>query len=436
MSREFRSSESWPLLFALQEAAVAEKPLIVISCFNPEGYELTRRNVHFYKEGLIEVAKNLLAKNIGFELHHGNPEKVITQIIARYDAHSLILDFDPLKESKELKIHLVESCKKPIHEVDGHNIVPAWLASQKKEYAAYTIRPKINRLLADYLTDYPAVTSAPFLWLPTEPADTKIDFSAIKPQLYNSQAPIVDWLKPGQNGARQTAEDFLTARLKLYHEQRNDPLDRVQSELSPSFHFGHISAQQVALMTQKTSAPQKAKEDFLEEMIIRKELSDNFCLYEKNYDNFFGLHEWAQKTLNEHRNDTREYLYSFDDFDQGKTHQPLWNSCQSELRTTGKLHGYLRMYWAKKILEWSESPEEAQNIAIILNDRYALDGRDPNGYTGIAWSIGGIHDRAWQERPVFGKIRYMNANGCKRKFDVSSYIHKHKPQQLELFSSI
>jgi deoxyribodipyrimidine photo-lyase len=166
----------------------------------------------------------------------------------------------------------------------------------------------------------------------------------------------------------------------------------------------------------------ESKEAFLEELIIRRELSDNFCLYEPDYDSFDGFHPWARKSLNAHRGDKREYIYSLTEFEQAETHDPLWNSCQLDLAASGKLHGYLRMYWAKKILEWSSTPEEALASAIALNDRYSLDGRDPNGYAGIAWSIGGIHDRAWAERPVYGKVRYMNAAGCRRKFDVDGYI--------------
>jgi len=187
-------------------------------------------------------------------------------------------------------------------------------------------------------------------------------------------------------------------------------------------HFGQLAPLRVALTVQKAQISDEDKNCFLEELIVRRELADNFCLYETNYDNLSGFPDWAQRTLSDHRHDRRPYCYSTEQFANGSTHSKLWNSCQQELKHRGKLHGYLRMYWAKKILEWSEEPEEALAIAIELNDRYALDGRDPNGYTGIAWSIGGVHDRAWKERPVFGKIRYMNENGCRRKFDVERFV--------------
>ena len=194
------------------------------------------------------------------------------------------------------------------------------------------------------------------------------------------------------------------------------------SDLGPYFHFGHISPQRVAYEIKRSSLQKDDKDVFLEEMIIRRELSDNFCEYEPQYDFFEGFHNWAQKTLNDHRNDEREYLYPIGQLDAAETHDDLWNAAQNQMKLTGKMHGYMRMYWAKKILEWAPSPEVALQIAIDLNDKYELDGRDPNGYTGIAWSIGGVHDRAWFDRPIFGKIRYMNYNGCKSKFDIMKYI--------------
>jgi deoxyribodipyrimidine photo-lyase len=214
---------------------------------------------------------------------------------------------------------------------------------------------------------------------------------------------------------------------------RNNPTRDAQSNLSPYLHFGQISAQRVALEVLKyLSLPPFAREGteggishaaFLEELIIRRELSDNFCFYNRDYDNFEGFPDWAKKTLNKHRKDRRDYIYTVKQFEHAKTHDDLWNAAQMEMAKRGKMHGYMRMYWAKKILEWTESPEKAMEVAIYLNDQYELDGRDPNGYAGIAWSIGGVHDRAWNERPIFGKIRYMSYNGCKAKFDIKQYIN-------------
>ena len=223
-------------------------------------------------------------------------------------------------------------------------------------------------------------------------------------------------------------DDFLAKKLDSYLTLRNDPTKDGVSDLSPYLHFGQISAQRVVLEVEKSKADPESKKAFLDEILVWKEIADNFCYYNPLYDSFESFPNWVKESLNAHRHDRREYLYTLEEFEAGKTHDPLWNASQMELLSRGKMHGYMRMYWAKKILEWSESPEKALEIAIYLNDRYELDGRDPNGYAGIAWSIGGVHDRAWKERKIIGKLRYMSYEGCKRKFNVNAYISKYPVQ--------
>jgi deoxyribodipyrimidine photo-lyase len=188
-------------------------------------------------------------------------------------------------------------------------------------------------------------------------------------------------------------------------------------------HYGHISAQRVALAVQSRPGTRTdEKQAFLEELIVRKELTDNFCFYNDKYDRLSGAPEWAQETLRKHTDDKREHIYTKDEFENAQTHDELWNASQMEMKKTGKMHGYMRMYWGKKILEWTNTPQYALKVAIELNDRYELDGRDPNGYVGCMWSIAGVHDRAWQERDIYGKVRYMSRSGCERKFDTQEYI--------------
>lgn len=192
-----------------------------------------------------------------------------------------------------------------------------------------------------------------------------------------------------------------------------------------NFFAGQISVQRTILCVQEyKSKYSESVAAFCEEAIVRRELADNFCFYNEKYDKVEGTNDWAIKSLNAHRKDKREYIYTLEQFEKGRTHDDLWNAAQKQLVKMGKMHGFLRMYWAKKILEWTESPEQALKFAIYLNDRYNLDGRDPNGYVGCMWSICGIHDQGWAERAVFGKIRYMNYQGCKRKFDVAAFVRK------------
>ena len=418
MSRDKRVDDNWALLAAQSVALNNKVPLIV--CFQYLGHfpEANIRQYGFQLKGLLELKNKLESLNIEFILSQGRASEVIPRIIDEKVVGTIITDYSPLKVYKKRVSKVLNRTKIPFYQIDAHNIVPVWKASPKKEYAAYTIRKKIHDNLDQFLTDYPSLIKHPYGNIRKNDISydnivngLKIDFSVQE----------VDWLVPGETAAKNKL-DLLHDLLAGYDERRNDPTKDALSNLSPYFHFGHISPQRVALDIKNSSLPEQDKNSFLEEMIVRRELSDNFCEYEPNYDYFEGFHDWAKKTLNEHRNDEREYLYPKEQFEHADTHDPLWNAAQNQMMNKGKMHGYMRMYWAKKILEWSPNPEEAMQVAIDLNDKYELDGRDPNGYAGIAWSIGGIHDRAWFERPVYGKIRYMNYNGCKSKFNVKRYI--------------
>ena len=418
MSRDKRVDDNWALLAAQSVALNNKVPLIV--CFQYLGHfpEANIRQYGFQLKGLLELKNKLESLNIEFILSQGRASEVIPRIIDEKVVGTIITDYSPLRVYKKRVSKVLNRTKIPFYQIDAHNIVPVWKASPKKEYAAYTIRKKIHDNLDQFLTDYPSLIKHPYgnirkndISYDNIVKGLKIDFSVQE----------VDWLVPGEIAAKNKL-DLLHDSLAGYDERRNDPTKDALSNLSPYFHFGHISPQRVALDIKNSSLPEQDKNSFLEEMIVRRELSDNFCEYEPNYDYFEGFHDWAKKTLNEHRNDEREYLYPKEQFEHADTHDPLWNAAQNQMMNKGKMHGYMRMYWAKKILEWSPNPEEAMQVAIDLNDKYELDGRDPNGYAGIAWSIGGIHDRAWFERPVYGKIRYMNYNGCKSKFNVKRYI--------------
>ncbi len=419
MSRDQRTRDNWALLWAQQQALVHSRPLLVVFCLIPDYPGANQRHYAFMLRSLRQLQQRLLQYRIGFFLLEGNPVERLPEFVKQVDAQSLVCDFDPLRIKRQWQNRLAERITVPLQEVDAHNTIPAWVVSEKKEYAAYTIRPKINRLLDDYLTDIPALKKHPF----TFTIDSwPVDWASLSGMVSDTSVDEVGWITPGEEAAEGRLNEFIEQRLGSYDEQRNNPCLYGQSGLSPYLHFGQLSAQRAAWLARSSDCAAEQKAAFIEELIVRRELADNFCYYEKDYDRFDGFPPWAQKSLNEHRTDQRQYNYALAELEAGATHEPLWNACQRDLVQTGKLHGYLRMYWAKKILEWTAEPEQALDYAILLNDRYSLDGRDPNGYTGIAWSIGGVHDRAWSERAIFGKIRYMNENGCRRKFDVDRYI--------------
>ena len=425
MSREQRAHDNWPLLYAQEQALIMQKPFVVVFCFNPEEWQNNLRRSSFLLHGLHQTQETLGRHQIPLIFIQGEPVPTLSALFRDIEPAMLVTDFDPVKINSKRKKQLVKNIKVPVVEVDGHNIVPCWLASGKREYAAYTIRPKLQVLLPEFLTGFSPLRVHPFPY--TDRTEWKIDVGRKLKQVKDRSVSEVTWLKPGEEAARGQLEQFIASRLEDYAHSRNNPCVRGQSDLSPYLHFGQIAPQRVALEIQKSKSNPEGTEAFLEELIIRRELADNFCFYADDYDRFSSFPEWAQKTLNEHRADPRPYLASLETLENAATSEELWNGCQRDLVRSGKLHGYLRMYWAKKILEWSSSPEEALANAIYLNDKYSLDGCDPNGYAGIGWSVGGVHDRAWPERPVFGKIRYMNQNGCKRKFNVQDYLEQVAP---------
>lgn len=419
MQREARVNDNWALLYAQEQAKLHNVPFYVVFNFVPVYNNASPALLLFLLQGLEVVEKNLQKFGIPFVVTQGEPAVIIASFIKAHDIGLLVCDFNPLTLPEKWKTAVAKNIQCAFEEVDAHNIVPCSFVSPKEEFAAHTFRPKVRALYREFATVFPALKKQ----LHNDITLPKNDWKTLQaPYQEKKSLCNYSWLIPGEDGAKKVLKAFIEHGLRGYDVKRNDPNEDAQSNLSPYLHFGHIGAQTVALAVEKSDATGDDKRAFLEELVVRKELSDNFCFYQKHYQTFDGLRDWGKKTLDEHRKDVREYVYTKKEFEEAATHDPLWNAAQLEMVKKGKMHGYMRMYWAKKILEWTKRPEDAIAIAMYLNDTYSLDGRDPNGYVGVLWSIGGIHDRAWFERPVYGKIRYMNDNGCKRKFDVSAYI--------------
>lgn len=436
MSREQRVEDNWALLYAIEHAKKSDQPVAVVFNLVPEFMNAGARQFVFMLEGLSQLEKSLDKKNIPFFMTQGDPVTEIPKLIETSNASALVTDMSPLRVGREWrdKVCAALPASTSMHLVDAHNIVPVWMASDKREYAARTIRSKINGKLAEYLTEYPEVPVQTKAWpgdCAAQPS-SEIDWKGLieTAKVKGAAVPPVSWLNAGEEAGAKALESFLTkTRLSKYHAKRNEPSVRnALSGLSPYFHFGQLSPQRAALEASKLrKVAAESVDAFLEESVIRRELSDNFCWYTKNYDSIDCAYEWAKETLNEHRNDVRDHIYSYEQLRDAKTHDPIWNASQRELTVVGKQHGFIRMYWAKKILEWTESPEQAIEFAMKLNDTYSLDGRDPNGVVGVMWSVIGLHDQGWRERPVFGKIRYMGGTAWvlgsgKKKFSLQAYI--------------
>jgi deoxyribodipyrimidine photo-lyase len=421
MQASKRTKYNYALDYSIQLSNKYKKPLIVFFGLTDNFPDANLRHYHFMLQGLKDVKKYLDDLGLKFIIQKISPEKGITNLSK--ESCVVVVDRGYLRIQRFWRKYAAENMKCPLIQVEGDVIVPVEKASDKEEFAARTIRPKISNKKDDYL--YPLKSINPAINSLNNKLET-IDLKDIKKIL--SEINLDKSVKPvenfygGQKYAEKFLKDFLKNKIDKYDELKNDPNKDYVSNLSPYIHFGQISTIKIALEVKNINSP--GSEAFLEELIIRRELSINFIYYNKKYDSYDGLPEWTKKSIEEHITDKRKYSYSLEDFENAETHSDYWNAGQKQMIKTGKMHGYMRMYWGKKIIEWTKSPREAYKIALYLNNKYELDGRDPNGFTGVAWCFG-KHDRPWKERTIFGKIRYMNANGLRRKFDIDKYAKEY-----------
>lgn len=377
--REIRAKDNFALQFALQKSKELNLPLKII---HPKiNYEYLPKQ-KFIDNQIAQVQKIFQKLNLDFEI----VSEIPYEIVKKLNPALLIIDFNPILKRvwlKDLNCWIIE--------IDGHNIIPARFVSDKQEYSAATLRRKIYYNIYPFLTEFENLTNE----------KVEADF---------------------------VLENFIKNKLPYYAEFKNNPSKNVISGLSRYLNWGFISSQRVALEVIKSDISTENKETFLEELIIRKELADNFCLYAKNFKDFSSIQTWAKMSLYAHKHDIRPYIYSIWELENAKTHDKLWNASQNQLKKEGVIQGYLRMYWAKKIVEWTNSPSKALKIAIYLNDKYGFDAPSANGYVGILWAIGGLHDRAFRDYPVTGKIRRMTHNSIKRKYNLLNYITSQIPE--------
>jgi deoxyribodipyrimidine photo-lyase len=424
MQASQRAECNQALEYAIMRANKLERPLLVFFGLTDCYPSANERHYAFMLEGIRETAEMLNSRSIKLVVRYRSPELEIAEL-AR-EACLIVVDRGYTRIQRYWRKCAAGLIDCPLIQVESDVIVPIETASPKEEYSAASIRGKIQNRLHEYLFPVRQVRlKKESLRLRLDSFDiSNIDNALARLEVDRSVKRLIN-IKGGLSEAKKTLDSFLNHKLKYYGEKKNEPAADGTSRLSPYLHFGQISPLYIALQVLKKRNP--GKEEFLEELIIRRELSANFVYYNNQYDSFAGLPEWCRRTLMERAGDKRPYLYGRDQLENGATHDLYWNAAQKEMVMTGRMHGYMRMYWGKKILEWSERPEEAFQIALYLNDKYELDGRDPNGYAGVAWCFG-KHDRPWTERPIFGNIRYMNAEGLKRKFDMEKYVMKVEEQ--------
>ncbi len=419
MQRSQRAVDNPALETAVRAANLLGKPCVVFFAPVPFYPHANGRHYRFLNQGIPAIARELKKREVGFVLRR-YPDHHLLKFCEEVRPALVVGDENPLRETEKWRQKVARQLRVPFWTVDSDVIVPSKLL-MKEQYGAYTARPVIRRLLPEFLKPV-GNTSARIQWEPSKSvkaleSDTDITEGW---KLDRSVVPV-DSFMGGTDEALKRLKRFVKSGLAQYPNNRNKPELDTTSHLSPYLHFGHIGPHTVALAIKKAKAPAAAKEAFLEQLIVRRELAINFVRFNPDYDNFESGAAWAHKSLAEHARDPRK-IDTERQLENAETHDPLWNAAQQQMVLTGYMHNYMRMYWAKKILEWSKTPTQAYQTAVYLNDKYELDGRDPNGYAGIAWAIVGKHDRPWFERPVFGKIRYMSFNSTSKKFDSKRYI--------------
>jgi deoxyribodipyrimidine photo-lyase len=430
MQRSQRAVDNPALDVAVEAANALGKP--VVAFFAPRPFPPANlRHYAFLVQGIPDIAEALEKRSIGLVLRRF-PDHSLLKFCEEVRPALVVGDENPIRQARGWRETVVKKLKIPLWTVDSDVIVPSKLL-EKEQYAAFIIRPRLQAHLKQFLVPS-ANPKARVGW--TKPRDVKSTSSGIEVSeltkgwnIDRSVEPVAQW-KGGSREGLRLLKEFVQRRLANYIQDRNHPECEGTSRLSPYLHFGHISPVTVARAVEKADVPRPVKDAFLNQVITWRELSVNLVHFDSNYDNFECGENWAHRTLAVHAADPRPVLYSETQLENAETHDPLWNAAQMQMVSTGWMHNYVRMYWGKKILEWTKSPAQAHQIAVRLNDKYEIDGRDPNGYAGIAWSIVGKFDRPWFERPIFGQIRYMSGASTGKKFDSKKYIAQNTEEQI------
>lgn len=420
VSRTQRAWDNRAADLAIALADALDVPVVACFCLVSAYPRATLRAYTFMAEGLAELPDAFLERGIGWIGLEGDPTAEIPQLAERLHAAAIVTDLDPIRTGRAWRQHVAGRSTVPLLVVDADTVVPS-ATFPKEEWAPRTIRPKILRAMTGGVT--PSPNPAPRRRSTMRDGIDPLDRLATLP-LDRSVGPVRA-VRGGAAAARQRLEAFLATRLASYDQRRNDPTVAGTTGLSAYLHFGQISVETVVeqVLARRGDVPDQAIDAFVNEIVVQRELCINFTLRNSDYDRFAGIPDWAKKTLAEHAADPRPARYSRATLDAGETADPLWNACQRQIVRDGYLNNRLRMYWAKQLPLWTETAEEAFEIAVELNDRYFIDGRDPNGYAGIAWSIGGRHDRPFPpKRPILGLVRSMSRNGQRKFFDIDRYI--------------
>jgi deoxyribodipyrimidine photo-lyase len=420
MQQSQRENGNHALEYAAIQANRLGLPLLAAFAVAADYPQANLRHYTFMLEGLRQTRADLARRGVQLVVRAGPPPAVIADLAA--DAAMVVMDVGYLRTQRQWRARLAAKIHCRCVAVESDVVVPVRSAYPRQAYAARSLRPALWRRLSEFMVMPPRVAARKdSLGLRMGGLDLGDIGVALAGLEIDRGVAAVKAFVGGPAEARRLLRAFLRDKLSRYHRDRGDPSLGVESHMSPYLHFGQISPVYIALQVLRAEAPQAAKDAYLEELIVRRELSMNFVWYNARYDSFRGLPVWARGTLKAHAADRRPVVYTRRQLENAQTHDPYWNAAQRQMAAGGKMHNYMRMYWGKKIIEWSASPRGAFATALALNNKYELDGRDANAFAGVAWCFGN-HDRPWARRPIFGTVRYMNAAGLERKFDMPAYI--------------
>ncbi len=422
MQASQRTRFNHALEYAIKRANELRQPLLVGFGLTDNYPEANARHYAFMLEGLRDVAANLAARRIGFVLRRGQPDEVALDLGQK--ASIVVCDRGYQRLQKRWRDRVADEAKRQVIQVESDVVVPVEEASDKSEFAARTLRPRIHRIWNQYFVPLALRRAA----VDGSKLKLKSDLNVSDPIEALSHLRVDRAVKPssqfagGEEEAASRLRQFIRDRLSGYADRRNEPSEQATSMLSAYLHFGQISPLEIALAV-RNARPKGGSdtESLLEELIVRREAAVNYVHFTPNYDDYDALPNWARKTLAAHKDDKRPAIYSRHQLEHAQTEDRYWNAAQLEMTRTGYMHNYMRMYWGKRILEWKRTPREAFDETLYLNNKYFLCGRDPNAFANVAW-IYGLHDRPWGERKIFGMVRYMNAAGLERKFDMEKYV--------------
>ncbi len=417
MQASVRTRENHALEYAVRCANDLGLPLVVGFGLDPDYPDAQPHTMRFLIDGLVDVASGLERRNIGFVVRRGHPADVASDLVA--DAAALVTDRGYLRQPRRWRRQVARSVEVPFVEVEANVVVPVEVASDKREWAARTIRPKIH----EHLDRFVVALATTAVEHRDPPSLDSLDASSrnVLEEAAGLSAGSSRHFEGGEHQAMAALRRFLDGGLPDYPDAGTAVSGDLSSHLSMYLHYGHIAPALVVRRVRDSGAASGAVDAFVEELVVRRELAHNYVWYEANYDSYQALPEWARTTLEEHRDDERSHIYTKAELAAGETHDRYWNAAMVQMAKTGYLHNRMRMYWGKRILEWTNTPEYAFHVALDLNNRYLLDGRDPNSFANVGWLFG-LHDQAFAEREVIGKVRPMTAGGLERKIDADGYV--------------